>query len=218
LQSSLQGEPSDGKTVKRLAIGGIVVGFAVVALVLRKAGKPRRPAGEQTVASTAGAKVRKPAPSISLPGKQSPDTVEPAVMDDEVLESIIKPVFTPLGSPFAFRFSDSCGQPWTTRNGGSVIEGFFQQPQQLFFVELGTLATLWLLPIDLSVAPSRRLAELTRDPVCVMHPSPAPTGAASASPRMALTEPRRSGCHRRTEAPVRCRGTSGFGGNSPDDH
>ena len=80
-------------TPKRLVIGGIVVGLAVVvALFLRETtGSPGRPAGEQTVASTAGAKVRKPAPSISLPGRQSPDTGEPPVMDDdEVLESIVK--------------------------------------------------------------------------------------------------------------------------------
>jgi len=79
-------------TPKRLVMGGIVVGLAVVvALFLRETESPVRPAGEQTVATTAGAKVRKPAPSISLPGRQSPDIGEPPVMDDdEVLESIVK--------------------------------------------------------------------------------------------------------------------------------
>lgn len=78
-------------TSKRLLMGGIVVGFAVVVtLVLREAGSPARPAGEQTVASTAAAKVRKPAPSISLGGNQPSDTAEEMVMDNEVLESIIK--------------------------------------------------------------------------------------------------------------------------------
>jgi len=79
-------------TSKRLVMGGIVVGLAVVvAVFLREAGGPGRPAGGQTVASTAGAQGRKPAPSISLPGKQPPDTVEqPDLMDDEVLESIVK--------------------------------------------------------------------------------------------------------------------------------
>jgi len=79
-------------TSKRLVMGGFVLAIAVVvALVLREAGSPDRPGGGQTVASTTGAQVRKPAPSLSLPGKQPPNTVEPpAVMDDEVLEAIIK--------------------------------------------------------------------------------------------------------------------------------
>jgi hypothetical protein len=67
------------------------------------------------------------------------------------------------GGPFSF--DDHCGQPWTTRNGGTVPEGLFQQPQQLFFVEQGTPATLWLLPIDLS-APPRRLAPLGSPALC----------------------------------------------------
>lgn len=78
-------------TPKRLVMGGIVVGLAiVVALFLRAAGSPDGPASGQTVASTARAQVHKPAPRISLPGEPPPDTVEPAVMEDEVLESIIK--------------------------------------------------------------------------------------------------------------------------------
>ncbi|HEU4733791.1 MAG TPA: hypothetical protein VFT22_38125 [Kofleriaceae bacterium] len=81
--------------------------------------------------------------------------------------------FTPLGSPFAFNFNDGCGQPWTTRNAGSVIEGFFQQPQHLFFVEQGTPAALWLLPVDLS-APPRRLAELAGDPASCHAPFTSP--------------------------------------------
>lgn len=79
----------------------------------------------------------------------------------------------PIGSPFAF--DDGCGQPWTTRNSGSVIEGLFQQPQHLFFVEAGTPATLWLLPIDLS-APPRRLADLAGDPVSCHAPLASPDG------------------------------------------
>jgi hypothetical protein len=81
----------------------------------------------------------------------------------------------PPGSPFAFDFNDGCGQPWTTRSGGSVIEGLFQQPQHLFFVEEGTPATLWLLPIDLS-APPRRLAELAGDPGSCHAPLTSPNG------------------------------------------
>lgn len=78
-------------TPKRLVMGGIVVGLAVVvALFLRAAGSPEGPAGGQTVASTSGAKLRKPAPRLSLPQNQPPDTAEPRLMDDEVLESIIK--------------------------------------------------------------------------------------------------------------------------------
>ena len=79
-------------TSKRLVMGGFVLAIAVaVALVLREAGSPERSGGGQTVASTAGAQVRKPAPSISLPGKRLPDAVERPVMDDDVvLESIIK--------------------------------------------------------------------------------------------------------------------------------
>jgi hypothetical protein len=79
----------------------------------------------------------------------------------------------PLGAPFSF--NDGCGQPWTTRNGGSIIEGLFQHPQHLFFVEQGTPATLWLLPIDLS-APPRRLAELAGDPASCHAPLTSPDG------------------------------------------
>jgi hypothetical protein len=75
------------------------------------------------------------------------------------------------GSPFA---NDRCGQPWTTRSAGSVIEGVFEQPQQLFFVEQGATATLWVLPIDLS-APPRRLAALG-DPVLCHAPLVSPDG------------------------------------------
>lgn len=80
---------------------------------------------------------------------------------------------TPLGVPFAF--NDGCGQPWTTRNGGSILEGLFQHPQHLFFVEEGTPAALWLLPIDLSVPP-RRLAELAGDPASCHAPLTSPDG------------------------------------------
>lgn len=83
--------------------------------------------------------------------------------------------FTPPPSPLAFNISDGCGQPWTTRNGGTVLEGAFQHPQQLFFVEQGTPATLWLLPIDLS-APPRRLAELTSGPASCHAPLTSPDG------------------------------------------
>ncbi|HEU4733790.1 MAG TPA: hypothetical protein VFT22_38120 [Kofleriaceae bacterium] len=78
-------------TPQRLVMGGIVVGLAIlVALFLRGAGDPDRPAGAPTVASTARARIRTPAPSISLTGKP-PGTIEPpALMDDEVLESIVK--------------------------------------------------------------------------------------------------------------------------------
>jgi hypothetical protein len=88
--------------------------------------------------------------------------------------------FTPPPGPpgsttLAFNFSDGCGQPWTTRNGGSVLEGFFQEPQRLFFVEQGTPATLWLLPTDLS-APPRRLAELAGNPALCHAPLASPDG------------------------------------------
>lgn len=79
----------------------------------------------------------------------------------------------PPGSPFAF--DDGCGQPWTTRSSGSVVEGLIQDPHQLFFVEQGTPATLWVLPIDLS-APPRRLAELTGDPAGCHAPLASPDG------------------------------------------
>ena len=70
------------------------------------------------------------------------------------------------GSPnVPFSADDHCGQPWITRSAGTVVEGLFEQPQQLFFVEQGAPATLWLLPIDLS-APPRRLAELDNPILC----------------------------------------------------
>jgi hypothetical protein len=71
--------------------------------------------------------------------------------------------------------SPTAGQPWATRNGGGALDGLFQQPQQLFFVEEGTPATLWLLPIDLS-APPRRLAELAGDPGSCHAPVASPDG------------------------------------------
>jgi hypothetical protein len=77
------------------------------------------------------------------------------------------------GAPFSF--NDGCGQPWTTRNGGTVPEGLIQRPQHLFFVEEGTPAILWLLPIDLS-APPRRLAELAGDPAACHAPLTSPDG------------------------------------------
>jgi hypothetical protein len=81
----------------------------------------------------------------------------------------------PFGSPLNFNFGDGCGQPWTTRNAGSPLEGLFQHPQHLFFVEQGTTAALWLLPIDLS-APPRRLAELAGDPTSCHAPLTSPDG------------------------------------------
>jgi hypothetical protein len=81
----------------------------------------------------------------------------------------------PGGSPFVFNANDGCGQPWTTRNGGTLLDGLFQQPQHLFFVEQGTPATLWLLPIDLS-APPRRLAKLAGDPASCHAPLSSPDG------------------------------------------
>jgi hypothetical protein len=78
-------------TSKRLMMGGILVALAVVvALVLRETEDPEHPADGKTVSSATGTRIRKPAPSISLPGKQLPNTVESALMDDEVLESIVK--------------------------------------------------------------------------------------------------------------------------------
>ena len=56
-----------------------------------------------------------------------------------------------------------------------MLEGAFQHPQRLFFVEQGTPATLWLLPIDLS-APPRRLAELTSGPASCHAPLTSPDG------------------------------------------
>jgi hypothetical protein len=79
----------------------------------------------------------------------------------------------PVGASFAF--DDRCGQPWTTRTGGQIIDGLFQQPQQVFFVEEGTPATLWLFPLDLS-APPRRLAQLTEDPSACHAPLASPDG------------------------------------------
>ena len=82
----------------------------------------------------------------------------------------------PRGLPFSL--NDTCGQPWTTRNAGGVVEGLLQAPQQLFFVELGVEgrpATIWVLPIDLS-APPRRLAELTGAPTACHAPLASPDG------------------------------------------
>jgi hypothetical protein len=79
----------------------------------------------------------------------------------------------PRGLPFAF--NDGCGQPWTARLGGSVIEGLSQPAHQLFFVEGGAPATLWLVPIDLA-SPPRRLAELTGPPEGCHAPLASPAG------------------------------------------
>jgi hypothetical protein len=83
-------------------------------------------------------------------------------------------VVAPRGSPFSF--DDTCGQPWTTRSAGSVVEGLLEQPQLLYFVELGEPASLWLVPIDLS-APPRRLAELTAAPAACHAPLASPDGS-----------------------------------------
>jgi hypothetical protein len=70
--------------------------------------------------------------------------------------------FTPPRGPF--QTTDGCGQPWTARHGGSVIEGLTQPaPQDLFFVERSKVPAVWMVPIDLS-SPPRRLAELAGDP------------------------------------------------------
>jgi hypothetical protein len=79
----------------------------------------------------------------------------------------------PLGLPFAL--TDTCAQPWTTRNAGGIVEGLLQHPQHLFFVEQGAPAALWVLPIDLS-APPRRLAELTGAPSACHAPLVSPDG------------------------------------------
>jgi hypothetical protein len=81
----------------------------------------------------------------------------------------------PPGPPGAFAFTDGCGQPWTTRHAGSMLEGFFQQPQRLFFVENSKAATLWMVPLDMS-APPRRLAELAGDPATCHAPLTSPDG------------------------------------------
>jgi hypothetical protein len=78
-----------------------------------------------------------------------------------------------------FASDDGCGQPWTTRHAGSILEGLFQQARHLFFVEQGAQgepATLWLLPIDLS-APPRRLAELTGSEASCHVPLTSPDGS-----------------------------------------
>lgn len=70
--------------------------------------------------------------------------------------------FTPPRGPF--QTTDGCGQPWTARHGGSVIEGLTQPaPHDLFFVERSPVPAVWVVPIDLS-SPPRRLAELGGDP------------------------------------------------------
>lgn len=82
--------------------------------------------------------------------------------------------FTPRrGLPF-FVF-DNCGQPWTTRHGGRVVEGLAQTPQQLYFVEEGSPAAMWVMPADLS-APPRRLAELAGNPASCHTPLVSPSG------------------------------------------
>jgi len=79
-------------TPMRLVMGGIVVGLAVVlALFMREAGSPQRPADGQTVARTTGAQGRTPALSLSLPEMQKPDTFElPAAMPDQIIEQLLK--------------------------------------------------------------------------------------------------------------------------------
>lgn len=79
----------------------------------------------------------------------------------------------PAGAPLPL--NDTCGQPWTTRTGGTVVEGMFQRPQQLFFVEEGTSETVWVLPIDLS-GPPRRLGQLTGNPITCHTPLTSPDG------------------------------------------
>lgn len=79
------------------------------------------------------------------------------------------------GSPnVPFSADDHCGQPWTTRNAGTVIEGLFEPPQQLFFVEQTPSIALWVVPVDLS-APPRRLAELG-NPILSHAPLVSPDG------------------------------------------
>lgn len=77
---------------RRLVMGGIVVALAVVVAVFwfkRAAESPQRPAGEQAVARTIEAQVRKPAPSPSLP--KPPSSFElPVAMPDQIIEQIQK--------------------------------------------------------------------------------------------------------------------------------
>jgi hypothetical protein len=75
-----------------------------------------------------------------------------------------------------FFFFDNCSQPWTTRHGGRVVEGLVQPPQQLYFVEEGTPATMWLVPVNLS-SPPRRLGELSGNPASCHTPFGSPSGA-----------------------------------------
>ncbi|HET9624873.1 MAG TPA: hypothetical protein VFP84_26075 [Kofleriaceae bacterium] len=80
----------------------------------------------------------------------------------------------PAGSPFSF--ADTCGQPWTTRSAGAnQLEGLLQQPGQLYFVERGNPATMWLVPIDLA-APPRKLGDLAGDPASCHAPLASPDG------------------------------------------
>lgn len=80
-------------TPKRVVMGGIVVGLVVVvvALFMREAGDPQRPAGGQTVARSPEAQSRKPALSLSPLDKRPPKSFQlPAAMPDQIIEQILK--------------------------------------------------------------------------------------------------------------------------------
>jgi hypothetical protein len=97
---------------------------------------------------------------------------------------------------FPFFLFDNCGQPWTTRHSGRVVEGLSQTPQHLFFVEEGLPATIWLLPVDLS-APPRRLAQLLGNPASCHTPLASPSGG-----RVGFAEDGAAGVSRVTTAPT----------------
>lgn len=104
--------------------------------------------------------------------------------------------FTPRrGLPF-FLF-DNCGQPWTTRHSGRVVEGLIQEPQHFYFVEEGTPATLWLVPLDLA-SPPRRLAQLAGNPASCHTPF-----SSSSGNRVGFSEDGAAGVTRVTTAPGR---------------
>lgn len=98
---------------------------------------------------------------------------------------------------FPFFLFDNCGQPWTTRHSGRVVEGLIQEPQHFYFVEQGTPATLWLIPLDLSSAP-RRLANLLGNPASCHTPFSSPSGN-----RVGFSEDGAAGVTRVTTAPTR---------------
>lgn len=74
------------------------------------------------------------------------------------------------------RAGDDCGQPGATRHGGGRLDGLIQDATQLYFVEEGEPATLYVLPIDLS-APPRRLATVTDADAACRPPLSSPDGA-----------------------------------------